>query len=327
MTAIGSDPDEPQLNRFRTQLYTESLNKWFNNPRTATYCWIAFSSIYWTLLVLIPGLIHNELNTYEYYLWFTGMIGICSVYYCTRADYPADSPAGKPIMAMTCIIMSVDWTGHALATFNKITMVDGFIMLGHAISILWASLFFYNRAVKNGKKIAWLSLLLQWIDIVFCCITVFILHSQQGNCLNDVICVGYFIVLVLNLFFWFFPIMFGFSDTEKHIHIHMVILDTFTDLPLVTIIIYSKAYNIHWWMFVDIAFKFIMLVRTYAFHLFINLILRRKELNTLHRQQTAQKELQDRLWDQGATNTEIEFQTMELIKQQTRGIGVDAKMR
>ena len=110
------------------------------------------------------------------------MIGICSVYYCTRADYPADSTAGKPVMAMTCVLLSIDLTGHALAAleFNLIGVSEGLIMIGHSISILWASLFFYNRAIKNGQKIAWLSLLLQWVDIVFCCISVLVIHSQEG---------------------------------------------------------------------------------------------------------------------------------------------------
>eukprot|EP01083_Nonionella_stella_P119275 356444_1 len=308
---------------FRTQLYTDTLNRWFSHPRKATYSWCFFSGTYWTLLVLIPGLIRHELNTYQYYLWFVGQIGVCSVYYCTRADYPADSSSGKPVMAMTCLLMSVDWISHALAALqlNMVNVSEGLIMLGHSISILWASLFFYNRAIQNGRIIAWLSLLLQWIDIVFCCISVLVLHSTEGECWNTNLCIGYFVILVLNLFFWFFPIMFGLSNTEKYIHMHMVILDMCTDLPLVAILILSEAYRIHWWIFIDVAFKMIMLCRSVLYHLCFNLVCKRKELAQLQRQQTQQLELQDALWKQGATKQEIATQRMELMKRQSRGIG------
>merc|ERR1712228_1088842 len=211
----------------------------------------------------------------------------------------ADSSVGKPVMAMSCLCMSIDWTVHALVIlqFNEFSAYDVLIMSGHSISILWASLFFYNRAIKNGKRIAWLSLLLQWIDLVFCSISLLVLHSQEGSCLDQGICIGYFVVLILNLFCWFFPIIFGFSDTEKHIHIHMLVLDLFTDFPLVVVIILTESYTIHWWIFIDIIFKLIMILRSIAYHFLLK--------------------LENKLYDQGATNEEIEIRTIELKKQQT----------
>ena len=41
------------------------------------------------------------------------MIGVCGVYYCVKAGHPADSPAGKPIVAFTCLLMSCDWIAAA----------------------------------------------------------------------------------------------------------------------------------------------------------------------------------------------------------------------
>ena len=194
MASAGSESTTDQLKAmtsFRTLDMDENLRLLFGHPRTATYAWVAWSASYWTGLVLIPALVRNELNTYQYYLWFVGMIGICSVYYCTRADHAADSAVGKPIMAMTCVLMSLDWTGHALAAleFNQVSAVEMCIMFGHSVSILWASLFFYNRAIKNGKRVAWFSLLLQWVDIVFCCISILVIHSEEGAKLRVHICV------------------------------------------------------------------------------------------------------------------------------------------
>merc|ERR1712154_655462 len=107
---------------------------------------------------------------------------------------------------------------------------------------------------------------------------------------------------------------FGFSDTEKHIHIHMVVLDTLSDLPLVVIIIVTKAYTVHWWIFIDIAFKLVMLLRTYAYHLIINLVLRKKELDALQKQQEEVNKLETELFDAGKSDEEIQRRTTALVE-------------
>ena len=136
---------------------------------------------------------------------------------------------------------------------------------------------------------------------------------------------GYYVVLVCNLVFWFFPIMFGFSDTEKHIHIHMVILDSLSDLPLVVIILATQAYTVHWWIFIDIAFKLIMLLRTYAYHLVINLVLRKKELDELEQIQKATTKIENDMFDQGASDEAIQRSvTQYLAENPIGGKGGDA---
>eukprot|EP00485_Elphidium_margaritaceum_P011436 CAMPEP_0202707474 /NCGR_PEP_ID=MMETSP1385-20130828/19809_1 /ASSEMBLY_ACC=CAM_ASM_000861 /TAXON_ID=933848 /ORGANISM="Elphidium margaritaceum" /LENGTH=325 /DNA_ID=CAMNT_0049366207 /DNA_START=30 /DNA_END=1007 /DNA_ORIENTATION=+ len=312
-------PPAELTKKWKSLARIQSMDRVFSSPRTASYAWCAFVATYWTLLVIIPGIVRNVLNSYEYWIWFLGMIGVCSMYYCTRGDFPADSQAGKPIMALTCILISVDWTSHAFAAlqFNNITITAGFIMLGHSFAILWASLFFYNRAIKNGEHMAWLSLLLQWVDIVMTCVSVIVLHGKEGACFNLPICIMYFVSLVLNLFLWFFPIMFGYSNTQKHIHINTVLLDTVTDLPVVVTMFATNAYSIHWWLFIDVAFKIIMLLRTYAYHLLVSLVLRRAETNQLQQEQEEQIALENKLFAEGATGEEIDAKSAELIKRQS----------
>merc|ERR1712079_741667 len=188
------------------------------------------------------------------------------------------------------------------------------------LAIVWASLFFYNRAVKNGNKVAWFSLLLQWLDLVFMAISILILHFKEEDCDAEDTCQvienckwGYYVVLVCNLVFWFFPIMLGFSDTEKHIHLHMVVLDSLSDLPLVVIIIATKAYTVHWWIFIDIAFKLIMLLRTYAYHLIINLVLRKKELDELQKKQEEVNKMEAEMYEAGKSDEEIQKRTTAFL--------------
>eukprot|EP00483_Globobulimina_turgida_P003993 UN04001 len=121
-------------------------------------------------------------------------------------------------------------------------------------------------------------MLLEWVDILFMYIVILILAVEiSGNgCFSYALCVGYFIIVVIKTYFWFFPIIFGYSEADAHIHIHMVALDTLTDLPLIIIIVASDGYSVHWFLFVDIAFKLVMLLRCYAYHLVVNLILKKK---------------------------------------------------
>lgn len=98
---------------FKTETYAEVLNWWFRNPRTATLMWCGFCVFYWGLLVLLPAILQDDLSNANFVFWILGMIGVCGVYYCVKAGHPADSPAGKPIVAFTCMLMSIDWIAAA----------------------------------------------------------------------------------------------------------------------------------------------------------------------------------------------------------------------
>ena len=78
------------------------------------------------------------------------------------------------------------------------------------------------------------------------------------NCFDLSLCVGYFVICSIKLYLWFFPIMFGYADTELYIHIHMVILDLVTDFPLLLIVIINKAYEISAFIYFDILYKLIV---------------------------------------------------------------------
>ena len=101
------------IKKFETNTYAEVLEWWFQNPRSATLWWVGFCVAYWGLLVLFPSIYENDLSNANFAFWVLGMIGVCGVYYCVKAGEPADSPAGKPMMAFTCILMSIDWIATA----------------------------------------------------------------------------------------------------------------------------------------------------------------------------------------------------------------------
>ena len=165
--------------------------------------------------------------------------------------------------------------------------------------LTWSILFFYGHAIRVGRgnfacNMSWISLMTEWLDIVLMYVVIIILHIEiPGNCFSYSLCVGYFVICSIKLYLWFFPIIFGYADTEWYIHAHMVVLDVCTDLPLVIVVIVDKGYEIHWFIFFDIVYKLIMLLRTIAFHGVVNLVLRRIELNTLHEQQLTRSQRLD----------------------------------
>jgi len=283
----------------------------FRIPAKSTLIWIYFVYTYWTIFTLYSLISTNTIATnFEYYTWFFGMIGVTCVHDTYAAGYSALTKRGRSMMAFACTFICTDMMIHSFvglsvaeappwAVFVKLVFM--------AISVLWALLFFYDYALEAGRtggvlNKAWLSLLTEWIDILLMYMAIFILHGQLGACFGAAICVTYFVVASIKLYLWFFPIMFGYSDTEWYIHVHMLILDSLTDLPLVITIIATEGYLIHWFLFVDISYKIIMLLKCYAYHGLINLVLRKVELDQKHKEQLRGA---DKIED-GDDDTEIE---------------------
>eukprot|EP01084_Bolivina_argentea_P149776 261621_1 len=262
----------------------------------STLAWIIYVCLYWTTFTFILLISENEIAlNYQYYTWFGGMIGVACVYDTWSAGYYATTKRGRRMVAFACGFICTDWILHsfALLYWDSSTWMELVCMFCHAVAILWALIFFYGHALKAGKtdgwfNKAWISLMLEWFDITLMYIVIIVLHSELGTCFSQSVCCGYFVIASIKLYLWFFPIMFGYSDTEWYIHAHMVILDTFSDLPLVIILIASEGYNVHWLLFVDVTYKLIILLRCYAYHGVINLILRRVELNEKHKKQLAE---------------------------------------
>ncbi len=85
-------------------------------------------------------------------------------------------------MAFTAMAISLDWCAHAyVALDGTIAVYDGFIMFFHSLAILWCTLFFYNRTMRAGERLAWLTLLLEWMDLIMIIIAILVLHDELGK--------------------------------------------------------------------------------------------------------------------------------------------------
>jgi len=70
-------------------------------------------------------------------------------------------------------------------------------------------------------------------------------------------------------------------------------LDAFTDLPLVLIVLEDKGYQLHWIVFVDVAFKVLLIIRSIVYHGIINLAFRYDELKQSQKKYNEMKEKLD----------------------------------
>eukprot|EP01083_Nonionella_stella_P140534 431071_1 len=247
-----------------------------------TFVWSITVGLYWSICVWIRCISDHEIaRNYEYYTWFVGMIGLFCILDACMAGQSAEKRYGKPFMAFTCLVISVDSILHAfelLAGFDDRDDIVGEVtMICHCIA-LGSSILFFSHSFTKGIRY---SFVLQWIDIVFMFIVIESLNRAYNHltCFSRPLCVGYFVVFSIKIIFWFAPIMLGYAKDDKTIHKHMVLLDTFTDLPLVLTIVFTDGYGVHEIVFFDVFFKIIMLLISFSYHLLINLILAKCQEN------------------------------------------------
>ncbi len=234
-----------------------------------------FVALYWNICVLLRCVFDNEIAlNYEYYTWFGGMIGLFCIFDACLSGYSAETAVAKPFIAFCCLLISVDCIMHAYGLLAKLDESDDAVgevmMTFHCIALL-SSILFYSSSFKRGVGY---SFVVQWIDIILMFVVIEILNSNLiHDCFGEALCVGYFVVFTVKIIVWFMPMIFGYADHKRNVHIHMTVLDLCTDGPLLLTIFITKGWTVNAFVFVDIAFKLVVLCVSISYHFVINIIL------------------------------------------------------
>eukprot|EP00481_Brizalina_sp_1-RS-2013_P001674 TRINITY_DN422_c0_g1_i1.p1 TRINITY_DN422_c0_g1~~TRINITY_DN422_c0_g1_i1.p1 ORF type:complete len:125 (+),score=7.10 TRINITY_DN422_c0_g1_i1:169-543(+) len=117
---------------------------------------------------------------------------------------------------------------------------------------------------------------MQLVDIILMFVVIEVLHNYyHSGCFSESLCNGYFTIFVIKIAFTLVPIMFNFFYVthKKRFHIHMILLNTFTNLPLIFIVLMTKGYDVHPFVFFDIIVKVTILLISYSYHLVINVFM------------------------------------------------------
>lgn len=166
---------------------------------------------------------------------------------------------------------------------NGLSIAQQFRGAFHLFFIFWTSLFFYNKFRIANPQIATQAFFGEWIDVASTSAVIFLLHSSfdssSGECLDQSICVVYFIVVLIQLIGWTTPMMcmatWGTRKGATGVSKHLLLLDIFTDVPVILAVLIEDAYRLHVMIYIDILWKSFLLIRIVAYYLVYFLWLRK----------------------------------------------------
>ncbi|ETO13754.1 hypothetical protein RFI_23612, partial [Reticulomyxa filosa] len=159
------------------------------------------------------------------------------------------------IFLVVCII--IDIVGLAFVVLNRSPRVeDYFRCFCHFSALVWCSLFFYNRLLKENPDMAWSVFWEEWSDIVLTIIVVLLLHnayeketnSSHDACFKSGLCSTYWVIFILQLTGWMLPMMtiegWGAERHAVRVSLHLFILDLCTNVPIIIAIV-ATSFTFH----------------------------------------------------------------------------------
>jgi len=176
------------------------------------------------------------------------------------------------------VVILVDLFTLAYIVLNRDTRLDEYFRaFCHFIALVWCSLFYYNRLLKENPDMAWAVFWEEWVDIVLTIIMVTILHqayaeehdSAHNACFKSGLCSTYWSVCIIQLSGWMIPMMIieGWG-AEKHatkVSLHLFILDLCTNVPILIAVVATSGYSISGAIFFDVLWKACGFIRSSSY--------------------------------------------------------------
>eukprot|EP01084_Bolivina_argentea_P183091 315995_1 len=253
-------------------------------PQTAIG-WLIYTAVYWTLLTWIPILIKKSFNANlsGFIIWCFGFIGMVSHGLALCAN---EYPSGASLKNKFQIHGIGRWTASILTStiiidcfilvyfsvdFDNINNLDHVIydtnlcrLIFHFIHVFWASLFFINRFITFQKSMAITTFILIWINIIWNCVISFTVTNPSSI---DII---YFLIIGIQLICWMGPMMFNTKwGTDKYaqtVSIHLLLLDLFTNIPIIITILATQSYKYNMILVFDLIWKSFLVQRSVSLY-------------------------------------------------------------
>ncbi|ETO29340.1 hypothetical protein RFI_07784 [Reticulomyxa filosa] len=188
---------------------------YFTNEKKMAIAWLTFITAYWSIVMWIPTLIHFFCCIFGVPLSYSRffLIGDTSFFFgrklcfvpflCQNGNtkvaisaegaslygdyYPSGATKAQPkghkgngrfsaLFLVICIL--ADIFGLAYVVLTRDTRLDEYFRaFCHFFALVWCSLFYYNRLVKENPQMAWTVFWEEWIDIVSTVIMILILYN------------------------------------------------------------------------------------------------------------------------------------------------------
>lgn len=176
------------------------------------------------------------------------------------------------------VLICIDLFIHVGATFiGEQYISNGFsiaFIVCHGINLFVLSIICFEWKAGD-KTFRYLNFIFEWIDIFFQ-ILVILLYSAYADTDNRLSVVkAYWAFTFIQLLFWIPSICLGISrDVNKLLKL-VFYLDIFTDVPIVIITLASGAYTVQVWIFIDLIFKVLLMIRGIVYNGCIYMLLPR----------------------------------------------------
>jgi len=237
----------------------------------------------------VPTLLSMNFDTAGFGIYCIGLIAMfaegASIY---GGYYPSGATEGQKstdyngrgryaaIFLVVCIMS--DLFALSYTVLNQNTKLDEYFRaFAHLVALVWCSLFYYNRLVRENPDMAWSVFWEEWIDILLTIIMVLILHkayvdkhdSTAGACFDTGLCSVYWVVFILQLSGWLFPMMtIDGWGAEKHatkVAIHLFVLDLCTNVPIIITLVATFGYRVSPALFFDLLWKACGFIRSTSY--------------------------------------------------------------
>jgi len=286
----------------KTELQTPSGSilkiSYFAHEKQIASVWLTFITLYWSAVMWIPTLINLNFGTPGFAMYCVGVVAIFAEGASILGDkYPSGATKEEPygyngrgryaaIFLVICII--VDLVGLAYVCLNRTPYTqDYFRAFCHFIALVWCSLFYYNRLLKENRQMAWSVFWEEWLDIVLTIIIVLILHNSfetkynttHNACFRNGLCSTYWVIFMVQLTGWLLPMMiiegWGAEKDATKVSLHLFILDLCTNVPILIVVVATRGYEVSPLIFVDVLYKAISFIRSSSYFMVYYVWLRR----------------------------------------------------
>ena len=166
-----------------------------------------------------------------------------------------------PYVTVCCVNIFVH-TGFAQSKDIYLPYSIAFIVCDF-LSMLYVSGVFYGFSIETNKWFRKQSFALEWFDLLSQ-IAVAIIYanlSQASSVETKRYENAFWSFILIQLAVWVLPIIFGAGLRKHRCLRHIFILDAVTDFPLLIINIASGAFELQFWILIDLVVKILFMIR------------------------------------------------------------------
>jgi len=232
--------------------------------------WAFLGAIYWLALTLWGWHFHYSSSDVALYYY---TISSCAVALAcimavfvgiTRGIELGDERAVKWIV-WYCMVSMVNIWVHTYCSRQENVYLPysvAFIVCDF-VSLFYISFTFYGFHKAANRAFRARNFVFEWFDLAsqIAVAVIYSHYSKASVSRTDRYTDLFWVFILIQLFFWVLPIIFGAGNSKVSCLRQLFVLDVITDIPLLLINIISGAFLLQFWILIDLVFKILFMCR------------------------------------------------------------------